>query len=142
MKDIAISSYSPSDYPAVKQILLDGDNFYGQTDAEENFNRKITRNPDSILVAKKDSLIVGLIIIVEDGWIPFLFRLAVHKEYRKQGTGTLLMTEAEKRCKDKNYSEIYILVEDKNEELKHYYQNMGYKGGTPYVFMSKSLKGN
>ncbi len=139
MVDIKIRPYILLDYPSVKQNLIEGNLFYENMDAEERLAEKIQRSPDSILVAVLDGRVVGNVLIIEDGWGPFLFRLAVSQSFREKGIGTKLLEEAENKLKDKGYKEVHILVGENESELQEYYAKRGYKEGNLYRWMYKEF---
>lgn len=137
--NLQIRAYASSDYPRVRRNLLEGNIFDQEMDAEERLSEKISRDPESILVATIDNKIVGNVFIVEDGWAAFVFRLAVVKEYRNRGIGKRLMQEAEERIRKKGYNELHILVHTDETELQGYYEKLGYLKGNKYQWMYKSL---
>ncbi len=113
---IEIRSYQNSDYQAVREILESGKLFWERSDNEESLERKIKQNPDSILVAVEDGRIVGTQFIVED-FMTFLFRLAVHPEYRRRGIGAALMERGEEMLRQRGHKHVNILVETSDAEL-------------------------
>ena len=137
---VTIRVYGPKDYNDVRQNLEEGGLFYEEMDAEKRLNEKIRRNPGSIFVAEVDGKVVGNVLLVEDGWGAFVFRLAVKKEYRNRGIGMQLMKSAEEALRIKGYSEVHILVDEKETDLKEYYAKIGYKQGNLYRWMYKDLK--
>lgn len=141
MPHFEIRNYNPdADYRHMKQILEEGSLFYGPTEAPERLAEKVRRDPDSIIVAVTDNQIVGTVTISEDGRMPFIFRLAVRNNQRRHGIGQKLMKEAEKRLKDRGYTELNILVDENNEELKEYYRRQEYEEGNVYRWMYKEVK--
>lgn len=134
-----IRDYGDSDYEAVRTNLQEGSLIDPVADTREKLLEKITRNPGSIIVAEDESRVVGNVFLVEDGWAAFVFRLAVHPTYRGRGIGSLLMTEAERRLRERGVSEVAIFVNDADEELKRYYQKRGFIATGSYRFMYKPL---
>ena len=141
MKDIQIRPYSPNDYISVRRNMEEGGLYHPEIDAEQKLNEKITRNPGSILVAELNGEVVGNVLIMEDGWGPLFFRLAVAKEYRHKGIGSRLVGEVEGILAIKGYREVYCLVNDNDTELKEYYKERGFKeGDIPYRVMLKGIE--
>src|SRR3989344_260088 len=130
-----ISFYSNSDYNPVREILELGDLFWDVSDSEENFNRKIKESPESILVAVEGKKVVGVGMVVLD-FIPLLFRLAVHPDYRGRGIGKLLLERREQIVKKNGYNHVSLLIADSNTELQKRYETYGYKKGGSYTWMS------
>lgn len=134
-----IRDYLDSDYEQVKVILQEGKLFDPVIDTRQNFLKKTTRNLGSIIVAEADNCAVGNVFTVDDGWAAFVFRLGVHSEYRRRGIGSLLMTEAERRLREKGCEEVSIFVNDADERLKNYYRKQGFLSTGSYRFMYKPL---
>lgn len=134
---VHIRNYNPADYGQVKKLLDNGGLYYEPMDSEERLKEKIFKDPNSILVALRSEKIVGTLRLMEDGSMPFIFRLAVGLEYRNQGIGRALMQEAERELFKRDYKEINILVEEDNTELQEYYGRQGYEKGNVYRWMAK-----
>lgn len=136
---VMIRDYQDSDYEEVRQNLLNGGLFYELSDTRDNLRRKSERDPESIIVAEYDHAVVGNVFFVEDGWMPWIFRLAVRKEYRERGIGSLLMDEAEKRLKARGYQLIGFFVNEQEPEAQEWYTKRGSFSGGRYRFMGKKL---
>ena len=140
-EDIEIRNYNPeTDYSQVKQILKEGGLFYEPTDVPERLAEKVRRDPDSIIVAATNDQVVGTVTIMEDGRMPFIFRLGVKEEFKRQGIGSRLMQDAEDRLRERGYNEVYIFVDVDKKELQGYYERQGYGKGTMYQWMYKELE--
>lgn len=137
---VEIRLYTQEDYQQTKKILTEGSLFYDPMDSQERLTKKIKRDPESILVAEENSQIVGTVSFMEDGRMPFIFRLAIDTSHRKQGLGKALMERAKEILRLRGYNEINILVDERDEELQDYYRKQGYEKGNTYRWMSKELK--
>lgn len=135
---IEIRNYQASDYQVVREILEKGNLFYDVCDSENNLERTIKQEPDSILVAVENGKVIGTVCTVS-GFIPFIFRLAVHPNYRNRGIGMKLMQSAEQVLKKKGHSHGNILVDANDTELQKMYERHGYERGHTYVWMEKKL---
>ncbi len=133
-----IRSYTPSDYKEVKKILELGDLFWEVSDTVEEFRSKIQRDPESILVAVEDGRVVGVQFIVMD-FLSFLFRLAVHPNYRNSGIGQTLILKGEEIIKKRGHSHINVIVNADNPKLQEWYIKKGYQQGHNYVWMFKKF---
>ena len=133
---IEIRDYQVSDYPQVREILEKGDLYYEPVDNEQSLERKIKRDPESILVAIDDGKVVGTQFIVED-FMPFLFRLAVHPEHRNKGIAKDLMRKGEDVLKSRGYDRVNILVESDEQELQEYYERKGYEKSRIFQWMER-----
>lgn len=59
----------------------------------------LARDPESLIVAESDGVIVGTVIAGWDGWRAHLYRLAVAPSHRGQGLARLLTQHAEARLR-------------------------------------------
>ena len=134
-----IRNYQPSDFPQVKEVLESGDHYWEDVDNEESLERKIQRDPESILVAVKDDKIVGTQFIVDD-FMPLLFRLVVHPNYRGEGIGTLLREKGEEVLQKRGHNHVSILVASERVELQKHFVERGYERGNTYTWMDKKLQ--
>jgi len=134
-----IRNYNPSDFPHVKAILEEGRLFYEQIDNAGALEKKIKQAPDTIIVAVEEERVVGTAVIVPD-LFPFLFRLAVHSDFRKRGIGRQLMQRGEEILRAKGYDYVNILVASNDLELQEYYEHQGYEKGNTYIWMFKEFK--
>lgn len=137
---ISIRPFTPKDYSAIQKIMEDGGVYYPNMDSRTQVLKKIRRNPGSILVAVIDKKVVGNIFIVEDGWVPLLFRLAVAKDARKQGVGTKLLETASEYLRKKGYPVVLFLVDNKKKKLLQFYKNRGFTIGSSFRWVFKELK--
>ena len=136
---VEIRNYTPLDFPQVKEILKEGKLFYEQIDNAEALEKKVKQAPDTIIVAVENGRVIGTEVIVPD-LFPFLFRLAVHPDFRKRGVGRKLMQRGEEILKSKGYDHVNILVTSNDLELQEYYQQQGYEKGNTYTWMFKEFK--
>lgn len=136
---IKIRNYEHLDYSQVKEILEKSCLYWDPVDNERSLEKKIKMDQDSIILALDDNQIVGTQIVVLD-YFPFLFRLAVHPDYRKRGIGTMLMKKGEEVIKSKGFNHVNILVAAEENELQEIYERLGYEKGNKYVWMTKEFK--
>lgn len=132
-----IRSYTSADYESIRKLFVNGGLHYEPMDSEERLREKISRDPNSILVAVESEKVVGTVSLMEDGRMAFIFRLAVDPENRNKGIGRRLMAEAERELFRMGYQEVNILAEEADTGLQEYYEKQGYKKGTAYRWMAK-----
>jgi len=60
----------------------------------------IARDPESLILAVDEGVLVGSVIAGWDGWRCHLYRLAVAPTHRRQGIGRILIAAAEQRFRD------------------------------------------
>lgn len=70
-------------------------------------------DPEALLVAESDGgEIVGSLIAAWDGWRGSFYRLAVNPEQRRQGIGTALLREGERRLLAHGAARLTAIVAD------------------------------
>lgn len=67
------------------------------TDDVEGVSRLIARDPDALILAESDGVLVGTVIAGWDGWRASLYRLAVLPSHRRRGVSRALLDAAERR---------------------------------------------
>ena len=87
----------PTDYDAVIRFWesIEKGVHIGPSDAPEEIQKKIQRDPDLFLVAELNNEIVGTVIGGFDGRRGMIYHLAVAASLRGQGIGSRLMSEVE-----------------------------------------------
>ncbi|MBI3572722.1 MAG: GNAT family N-acetyltransferase [Candidatus Kerfeldbacteria bacterium] len=136
---IKIRPYQDADYESVKRNLEEGKLFDPVWDSRNNLLLKVTRAPDSIMVAEKDGKVVGNIYILADGWSAFIFRLTVATKAQGSGIGTELLNAAEDWVRDQGIEEIAGFVDDSDDALKAWYIKRGYNLTGQYRSMWKRV---
>src|SRR5688572_30594287 len=79
-----------TDLAAIETILTDVGMFDPDRDAPCYLQNALTQDPHCILVAEAETELVGS-VYVNPGLMPFIWRLAVKQEWRRQGIGSALL---------------------------------------------------
>jgi ribosomal protein S18 acetylase RimI-like enzyme len=87
---------------------------------------KIAVQPDLFLVAVCGDRVVGTTMAGYDGCRGWLYTVAVSKAYRRQGVGSTLVREAEKRLLALGCLKINLQVVLANYSVVAFYQKLGY----------------
>ena len=99
---------SVSDSPAGIAMLLDAD-------------------PEALLIAELDGVVVGSLIAAWDGWRGSFYRLAVSPERRRQGLATMLLKEGERRLRERGAMWLTAIVADDDAGAMAFWQAVGYE---------------
>ncbi len=86
-------------------------------DSEEKLDRK---KPRGSIILAIDKNVIGCVMFTWDGWDSSICRMAVHPEYRKQGLGTMLLEEAERRLKKLGADVVSLRVDIRNKEAENF----------------------
>ena len=97
-----------------------------------------------LLVAEQGEEFAGYLVItwgwgIESGGAEALIdEMFVAAEYRNQGVGTLLMTEAQSRASAKDVKVIFLETEQNNPESRELYDRLGFEIESS-IWMSKRI---
>lgn len=104
----------------------------------EEVERKLERDPELFLVAE-DGRLVGVVMGTYDGRRGWIFRLAVDPLRRRQGIGTALVEELERRYASMGVRAIRLLTLTDNAGGRSFWERLGYGGFEEVVLYSKRL---
>lgn len=125
----------PQDYASAAKLwrTVKGGVKFSQSDTEEEIQKKLTRDPDLLLVAEYDGKVIGTVIGGFDGRRAMVYHLAVDSAHRGKGIGAALMQEVEKRIWAKGALKIYLMMNSEHPELIDYYRKLGWEKMDVYV---------
>lgn len=109
-----------------------------KSDEPAEIAKKVQHDPDLFLVAEVEGRIVGAVMGGFDGRRGLIYHLAVDPAYRRQGIGSALMAEMERRLVAKGCLRAYLLVTEDNQETIAFYRRLGWEV-MPVVTMGKTL---
>jgi ribosomal protein S18 acetylase RimI-like enzyme len=96
------------------------------SDDVEGVARLIDRDPEALLLAERDGVLVGTVIAGFDGWRCHLYRLAVDPDRRRQGIARALLRAAEDRFTALGGRRGDAMVLERNERAHHAWSAAGY----------------
>ncbi|MFD6887603.1 GNAT family N-acetyltransferase [Streptomyces sp. NPDC059957] len=97
MTDLHIRAAVPADAETVLAFWKEAAEGTSITDDADGVTRLVTRDPEALILAECDGVLVGSVIAGWDGWRASLYRLAVLPSRRRQGIATALLEAAERR---------------------------------------------
>jgi ribosomal protein S18 acetylase RimI-like enzyme len=96
------------------------------SDTPEAMAGFLAQNPDTSWVATKNDTIIGSIMAGQDGWRGYLYHVAVHPQWRRQGIGTQLVDKAVAALRSHGIPRIHCLVKQDNTEAQTFWQKRGF----------------
>ncbi|MFI7009352.1 GNAT family N-acetyltransferase [Streptomyces sp. NPDC050145] len=126
MSDLRIRAAGPSDVTAVLAFWRTAAEGTSISDDRAGVDRLVARDPDALLLAERDGVLVGTVIAGFDGWRCHLYRLAVSPDARRQGIGSALLAAAEERFAALGGRRGDAMVLDRNERAHHAWRAAGY----------------
>jgi ribosomal protein S18 acetylase RimI-like enzyme len=122
-----IRSFQLSDYRSVAELLRE---VLSEECCEETmgaFARQLSWDSDLILVASMEDDVVGVLIGTIDQHKGYVYRIAVHTDYQRQGVGTALVSAMNARFRQRNVLKVLIAGDKHNEVLRPFYEALGVK---------------
>lgn len=123
--DIRLRSCRPSDLKRTNEI--EKCSFCIDAYSQERLDGLYRNHPDDFIVAEKDDSVLGYIIVCGEGNFANFISLAVDKDYRYLGVGSLLVSFMLARFKRRGFKKAFLEVRTTNEEALSFYQNLGFK---------------
>jgi ribosomal protein S18 acetylase RimI-like enzyme len=93
--------------------------------------RLIEEQPDAVLVAEVDGLLVGSLLAAWDGWRANLYRLAVAGEHRRRGLGRQLVLEAGRRLRERGVRRVSLFVVAEDMDALAFWNSLEEDGVAP-----------
>ncbi|MFD4137422.1 GNAT family N-acetyltransferase [Streptomyces sp. NPDC058572] len=97
MTDLHLRTARAADAEAVLAFWKEAAEGTSITDDADGVARLIARDPEALILAERDGLLVGSVIAGFDGWRCSLCRLAVLPSHRRRGISAALLDAAERR---------------------------------------------
>ncbi|HDS09170.1 MAG TPA: GNAT family N-acetyltransferase [Firmicutes bacterium] len=108
-------------------------------DSRESISVEMGRNNCVYLGVFDNGLLIGSLIVTDDGRKGWLNRLAVHPDYRRKGIGKLLTKAGEDILKKKGIGIFGLLIYDHNKRSKNLAKSLGYVEHRDIIYFSKRI---
>lgn len=97
------------------------------SDSPDGLTRLLAADPQALLVAEVDGVVVGSLIAAWDGWRGSFYRLAVAPEHRRKGLARMLLGEGERRLCERGATRLTAIVADDEGGGISFWRAAGYE---------------
>ena len=108
-------------------------------DSKEGIEKFLNRNPDTCFVADVENVIVGAILVGNDGRRGYIYHTAVNPQYRKQGIAKSLVDTAMTALQKIGINKAALVVFDRNEIGNDFWEKMGFTIRDDLIYRNKVL---
>ena len=108
-------------------------------DSKEGIDKFLKRNPDTCFVAIDKDIIVGVIMVGNDGRRGYIYHTSVHPDYRKQGIGRKLVDTALDSLLKLGINKVALVVFDRNKAGNEFWEKMGFTTRNDLIYRNKAL---
>ena len=125
--DCVIRSFEPRDQDAVAALwraVFPGDPAWN--DPAAVIRRKLTVQPDLLLVGERAGVVIATVIGGFDGHRGWIYHLAVAAAERRRGIGRAMMAAVEERLRALGCTKINLQIRRSNAEVVGFYERLGY----------------
>jgi hypothetical protein len=93
---------------------------------DEDIKRKLKIQRELFIVAEIDEKVIGTAMAGYDGHRGWVYYVAVHPDYRRQGVGRTLMKKVEVELSEMGCPKLNLQVRGNNRSAVEFYKNLGY----------------
>ncbi len=129
------------DYEKVYELWMScaGMGLNNLDDSKEGIELFLNRNPETCFVAEIENVIVGVIIVGNDGRRGYIYHTAVNLLYRKQGIAKNLVKAAMNALQKSGINKVALVVFDRNETGNDFWEKMGFTVRNDLIYRNKAL---
>lgn len=128
MNGVEIRAYRPTDRDALERlwsaVFADDPPSNGPA---EMIDRKLTVQPELLLVADSAGSILGAVMAGFDGTRGWIHHLAVAPPHRGRGVGSALVRAAVKGLRALGCTKVNLQVREGNQEVISFYRSLGFE---------------
>ncbi len=122
-----IRSATERDIAVVLDLWVVAGSVPSVSDSPEGLAGLLAADPQALLVAELDGVLVGSLIAAWDGWRGSFYRLAVLPEHRRKGLATTLLREGERRLRERGAVRLTAIVADDEAGAMAFWRAAGYE---------------
>ncbi|HWY90129.1 MAG TPA: GNAT family N-acetyltransferase [Solirubrobacteraceae bacterium] len=122
-----IRNATEGDITAVLDLWAAAGSLPTVSDSPDGLARLLGADPQALLVAELDGVLVGSLIAAWDGWRGSFYRLGVLPEHRRKGLATMLLREGERRLRERGAIRLTAIVADDEAGAMDFWWAAGYE---------------
>ncbi len=127
LPDWTIRSAGEEDIASVLDLWAAAGSPPSVSDSPDGLARLLAADPQALLVAELDGVLVGSLIAAWDGWRGSFYRLAVSPEHRRRGLARMLLGEGERRLWERGAVRLTAIVAEEEAGAMGFWQAAGYE---------------
>lgn len=138
---MVIRLMTKEDYKDVYNVWLDCkmQSLNNIDDTFEGISKFLDRNPNTCFVAICDNIIVGVILVANDGRRGYIHHMAVSPKYRRLGIASKLVDVSLDALKAEGINKVACLVFADNEEGNKFWESKGFTIRTDLIYRNLAL---
>ncbi len=122
-----IRNATEEDIAAVLDLWVVAGSLPSVSDSPDGLARLLAADPQALLIAELDGILVGSLIAAWDGWRGSFYRLAVSPEHRREGLATRLLREGERHLHERGAVRLTAIVADDEASAMAFWRATGYE---------------
>jgi len=126
MHEWTIRSAIGEDIQAVLDLWAAAGSPPSVSDSPDGLAQLLAADPQALLVAELGGVLAGSLIAAWDGWRGSFYRLAVSPEHRRKGLATMLLSEGERRLRERGAVRLTAIVAEDDPIAMSFWQAAGY----------------
>ena len=108
-------------------------------DTKDGIAKFLKRNPETCFVAKINDLVIGAIMVGNDGRRGYIYHTAVHPHYQKQGIGSALVETAVAALRALGINKVALVVFSRNKSGNEFWEKVGFTAREDLVYRNKTI---
>ena len=92
-----------------------------------DYRRAVSGPTSAVLGVRETGKIVATVMVGHDGHRGWMYYLAVHRDRRRRGYGTRLVSAAEAWLRDHGAPKVQLMVRSENASVLNFYRGRGYE---------------
>lgn len=108
-------------------------------DTKAGISKFLSRNPETCYVAEEDHILIGTILVGNDGRRGYIYHTAVHPDYRRRGVGSLLVETAFTSLRRLGIGKVALVVFERNQSANAFWEKLGFTCREDLTYRNKNI---